>query len=94
MKQHDMPVANPLLVLREEFDDRTVLFDPDTGNGFDLNPVSVFVFNRLDGKHTLKNIYTELCQSFDEVPENAEKDVSEFVEILIKKGYAGFEKDW
>ena len=57
MKQNDMPVANPLLVLREEFDDLAVLFDPDTGNGFGLNPVSVFVFNRLDGKHTLKDIY-------------------------------------
>lgn len=94
MKQNDMPVANPLLVLREEFDDLAVLFDPDTGNGFGLNPVSVFVFNRLDGKHTLKDIYEELCQSFDEVPENAEKDVAEFVEVLLKKGYAGFENDW
>ena len=94
MKQNDMPVANPLLVLREEFDDLAVLFDPDTGNGFGLNPVSVFVFNCLDGKHTLKDIYAELCQSFDDVPENAEKDVVEFVEVLLKKGYAGFENDW
>jgi len=94
MKQNDMPVANPLLVLREEFDDLAVLFDPDTGNGFGLNPVSVFVFNRLDGKHTLKDIYEELCQHFDEVPENAEKVVAEFVEVLLKKGYAGFENDW
>ena len=94
MKQNDMPVANPLLVLREEFDDFAVLFDPDTGNGFGLNPVSVFVFNRLDGKHTLKDIYAELSQSFDEVPENAEEDVAEFVEVLLKKGYAGFENDW
>ena len=94
MKQNDMPVANPLLVLREEFDDLAVLFDPDTGNGFGLNPVSVFVFNRLDGKHTLKDIYEEICQSFDVVPENAEKSVAEFVEVLLKKGYAGFENDW
>ncbi len=94
MKQNDMPVANPLLVLREEFDDLAVLFDPDTGNGFGLNPVSVFVFNRLDGKHTLKDIYEELCQRFDKVPENAEKVVAEFVEVLLKKGYAGFENDW
>ena len=94
MKQNDMPVANPLLVLREEFDGRTVLFDPDTGNGFDLNPVGVFVFNRLDGKHTLKNIYEELCQDLDEVPKGAEKEVVEFVEVLLKKGYAGFKEDW
>ena len=94
MKKNDMPVANPLLVLREEFDDLAVLFDPDTGNGFGPNPVSVFVFNRLDGKHTLKDIYEEIRQSFDEVPENAEKAVAEFVGVLLKKGYVGFENDW
>ena len=94
MKQNDMPVANHLLVLREEFDDFDVLFNPDTGNGFGLNHVSVFVFNRLDGKHTLKDIYEDICQSFDDVPENAKKAVAEFVEVLLKKGYAGFENDW
>jgi len=94
MNSNDRPVANPLLVLREEFDDWAVLFDPDTGNGFGLNPVSVFVFNSLDGKHILKDIHSELCQSFDDVPENAEKDICEFIDVLIKKGYAGFEKDW
>jgi len=94
MNQNEMPLANPLLVLREEFDDWAVLFDPDTGNGFGLNPVSVFVYNHLDGKHTLKDIYAELCQSFEDVPENAEKDIAEFVSVLLKKGYAGFEQDW
>ena len=94
MNQNDMPEANPLLVLREEFDDWAVLFDPDTGNGFGLNPVSVFVFNCLDGKHTLKDIYVELCENIDEVPEDAVKDIEEFVDVLLKKGYAGFEQDW
>jgi len=94
MNLNDMPLANPLLILREEFDDWAVLFDPDTGNGFGLNPVSVFVYSRLDGKHTLKDIFVELCQNVDDVPENAEKDIKEFVDVLIKKGYAGFENDW
>jgi hypothetical protein len=26
------PIANPLIVLREEFDDWAILFDPDTGS--------------------------------------------------------------
>ena len=29
--EKDKPIANPLIVLREEFDDRAILFDPDTG---------------------------------------------------------------
>ena len=31
MPESDMPIANPLVVLREEFDDWAVLFDPDKG---------------------------------------------------------------
>ena len=37
--ESDKPVANSLVVLREEFDDWAVLFDPDTGSGFGINPM-------------------------------------------------------
>ena len=50
------PVANSLVVLREEFDDWAVLFDPDTGNACGLNPVGVFIWKRLDGRHTVPDI--------------------------------------
>ena len=50
MEANNNPLANPSLVLREEFDDWAVLFDPDTGDSFGLNPVSVFIFKRLDGR--------------------------------------------
>ena len=36
------PVANPLLVLREEFDDWAILFDPDRGYGLRSNHVKVW----------------------------------------------------
>ncbi len=49
-------IANPTIVLREEFDDWAVLFDPDTGNAYGMNPVSVFVWKHLDGNHTLEDI--------------------------------------
>ena len=39
---NDKPVVNPLIVLRIEFDDWAILFDPDTGEGFTINPVGVF----------------------------------------------------
>ncbi len=41
MQDHDkpIPVANPSVVLREEFDNRAILFDPDTGDAFGINPV-------------------------------------------------------
>jgi SynChlorMet cassette protein ScmD len=50
----EKPVANQLIVLRE--DDWAVLFDPETGNAFGLNPVAVFIWKLLDGKHTMLGV--------------------------------------
>jgi SynChlorMet cassette protein ScmD len=90
-KDETLLTANPLLVLREEFDDWAVLFDPDTGDAFGLNPVSVFVWKRLDGKHTIQDILKELREESDDVPETAGQDIEEFIEELVEKGYAGYE---
>jgi len=91
MKQSDKLFVNPLLVLREEFDEWAILFDPDTGDCFSLNPVSVFVWKRLDGKHTIRDILKELREDCEDAPENAEQKIMGFIEELVKKGYAGYE---
>jgi SynChlorMet cassette protein ScmD len=91
MKEKDMPIANPLLVLREEFDDWAILFDPDTGDGFGLNPVSVYIWKCLDGKHVIQDILKKLQENCEDVPENAEQEIEDFVEMLVEKGYAGYE---
>lgn len=88
----DSPIANPMLVLREEFDDWAVLFDPDTGDGFGLNPISVFIWKRLDGKHTIQDIMKEIQEMCEDVPETAEQEVNDFLAELIKRGYVGFEE--
>jgi SynChlorMet cassette protein ScmD len=85
------PVANCDLVLREEFDDWAILFDPDSGDGFGLNPVSVFVWKRLDGEHTQKQILEDIKQNFDNVPEDAEIHLKEFIQDLLNRGLAGYE---
>ncbi len=85
----DKPIANPLIVFREEFDDWAILFDPDTGDGFGLNPVSVFIWKRLDGKHTIQDILEELREACDDAPENAEQEIKDFIEELVGKGCAG-----
>ena len=89
MNIHIKPIANPLIVLREEFDDWAILFDPDTGNAFGLNPLSVFIWKRLDGKHTINDILEELREACDDTPENAEQEIKDFIEELVEKGCAG-----
>ena len=87
----DKPVANPLVVLREEFDDWAVLFDPDTGNAFGLNPVGVFIWKRLDGNHTIENILTELLQNCEDAPQDAEAHLKDFIQSLVEQGLVGYE---
>lgn len=91
MSEESKLIANPLVVLREELDDWAILFDPNTGDGFAVNPVSVFIWNRLDGKHTAQDILTELRDNCNNVPEDAESFVEEFIQDLVKRGLAGYE---
>jgi SynChlorMet cassette protein ScmD len=91
MPDYNKPVANPLVVLREEFDDWAILFDPDTGNAFGLNPTSVYIWKRLDGHHKVGDILKELCENAEGVPEEAEEHLKEFIGDLVKKGLAGYE---
>ena len=86
-----LPIANPNVILREEFDDWAVLYDPDSGNGFGVNPVSVFIWKRLDGRHGLSEIVAELRKTCEDVPEDAEGYVNEFIQDLIQRGFAGYE---
>ena len=91
MSHTDKPIANPLIVLREEFDDWAVLFDPDSGDAFGLNPIGVHIWKRLDGNHSVKDILKDLQENCEDVPEEAEGDLQEFIEDLVQRGLAGYE---
>ncbi len=91
MPETNKPIANPNLVLREEFDDWAILFDPDSGDGFGLNPVSVFVWKRLDGEHTPTQILNDIKNHFEDVPDDARSHLQEFIQDLLNRGFAGYE---
>ena len=86
------PKTNPNTVLREEFDDWAVLFDPDSGDACGLNPVSVYIWKRLDGDHTVDDIVKDLRVDCDGVPEDAADYVGKFVDELIEKSLAEMKK--
>jgi len=83
--------ANPLIILREEFDDWAILFDPETGNAFGLNPVGVFIWKLLDGKNSQEDIVNRLREEANGVPEEAGEHLNEFFQQLTSKGLAGFD---
>lgn len=83
--------ANPAVVLREEFDDWAVLYNPDTAAASGINPVGVAIFKLLDGSRSLEEIVGEVKRQFAETPERIEDEVRAFVAALVAKGYAGYE---
>lgn len=91
MKRFDRPLANPMIVFREEFDDWAILFDPDTGNAFGLNPTSAFIWKLLDGSHTVDAIVKKVRETCQDVPADADKHIKEFLKDLAERGYVGFE---
>lgn len=91
METINRAIANPSVVLREEFDDWALLFDPDTGEVYGLNPIGVFIWKHLDGRHTVEDIYTEMLSQCDKVPEKAIEHISNFINDLSRRGLAGTE---
>lgn len=86
----DKPIANPIVVLREEFDDWAVLFNPDTADASGINPVGAAVWKRMDGRRSLEEIVAEINDCFEEVPAGALEEISAFVSTLAEQGFVGY----
>ena len=91
LKNNDKPIVNPFVILREEFDDWAVLFDPDTGHGFGLNPTGVYIWKLLDGQHSIDDMLTALRRGAEEVPQEAGEHLIAFVQELAEQSLAGWE---
>ena len=92
MKQSEKPIANPMAVLREEFDDWAVLFNPETADAVGINPVGVAIWKLMDdGRCDIENIVEEIEGCFADVPATAVEDVRKFVGDLAERGFVGYE---
>jgi SynChlorMet cassette protein ScmD len=80
------PLANPSIVLREEFDDYALLYNPDKTEVFCLNPVGVFLWKRLDGRHSIEDLLKELRSGCKDLPEAAGEDLKAFIDDLSQRG--------
>jgi len=84
-------VPNPSIVLREEFDDWAILFDPDTGNAFGLNPLGVLVWKRFLNRERLEDIVRSISDAALDVPPDVEDHVRTFMKEAVDLGLARYE---
>ena len=91
MENKGRPIADPVVVLREEFDDWALLFNPDTKDTVGIDPVGVQIWKLMDGKHDVLMVIEEIKKRFADVPETVEQEVQSFVDDLVERGFLGFE---
>ncbi|MGB2896837.1 MAG: SynChlorMet cassette protein ScmD [Anaerolineales bacterium] len=91
MSTSSPPIPNPIVVLREEFDDWAILFNPDTAAAVGINPVGVAVWKLLDGVLTVEQIVAQIGEQFEGVPESAPDELMTFFAELEEGGFVGYE---
>lgn len=69
---------NPVVVLREESDDRAILFNPDTGKAVGINPVGVSIWKNLNGRIDIEGMALRVEEVFTNVPDTVSEEISAF----------------
>ena len=85
------PIINPVVVLRKEFDDWAVLFNPDTAEAVGINPIGVVIWEQLANHQSVTDIIKTIRNKYSSVPDKAEKEVDTFINSLTERGFVGFE---
>jgi predicted Holliday junction resolvase-like endonuclease len=81
-------IAKSGVIFRQEADRWGLLYDPERDFSFGLNPVSAFIWNRLDEKHTVSDIVIEVKKGFQTDADEVENDVKQFTASLIENELA------
>ena len=89
--QTKKPIVNPVVVLRKEFDDWAVLFNPDTAEAVGINPVGVAIWELLDQQIDIHEIADTIRQDFADVPGSATEEIETFITDLVERGFLGAE---
>jgi len=89
-KPKKTPIQNPMTVLRVEFDDWAILFDPDRAMTMGINPTGVAVWKLIDGQKEIEDIVKGIKEKFSDVSISAEKEISDFIDELYRNGFVGY----
>ncbi len=85
-----IPKIKEHIVLREEYDDWAILYNPDTGKAVGLSPTGVAVWKSLakEGEKDATTIVEALREEFQDLPDDPTSDVTDFLREIVSFGYA------
>ena len=87
-------LADPDVSFRQEDDDGGILYHAKTDSLEVINPVATEIWKFLSAPRTQAEVAAHLCETCEGAARGqVEKDVSEFFEALLKKGFIGVVED-
>ncbi|HSR74060.1 MAG TPA: PqqD family protein [Sulfurovum sp.] len=75
-------------VFAQEVDDEMVILDMESENYFGLDEVGTSIWQAMQEKETLQDVFDALLEQYEVEPEILAKDLSDFVEKLLENGLA------
>lgn len=69
-----------------EVDEETVILAPSGDQVLSLNAVGSFIWQQIDGAHTVRDIVDVLCDEYEVARDQAEADVASFLDQLAEHG--------
>ncbi len=92
MELSSSPLQNPAVLSRKIVDGEIVLVNADNATSLALtNQTAVTVWEMTDGKNTIQDIIVEVERQFQDVPQTVSNEVLDFIELLARDGFIGFE---
>ena len=73
-------------VFAQEVDGEMVLLDMESENYFGLDEVGTAIWQAMQEKETLQEVFEALLEQYEVEAEVLEKDLSDFVEKLLESG--------
>jgi SynChlorMet cassette protein ScmD len=92
LDENNIVAVNPSVVLREEFDNWAILFDPDSNVTLGINPTGAYIWRLMDGKRTVKEILDKLHDNCEGISNDVFTHLTDFIEDLVKKNLATLDK--
>ena len=86
MEVNSRPMHIPDLVWRT-MDDEMVIIRPGDGAIRVLNTVGAFIWNEMDGIHTIDDLVERVCAEYEVEAEEARSDLVEFLQDLVTEGF-------
>lgn len=72
-------------VIREFFDDEAVIVNLELGIYYSLDSIGAIVWGLIEQGASNTQIVEKLSQMFKQPPNNMEKDIEEFIDLLLKE---------